>query len=426
MQLKNRLPNFLTEFSRPARLFLLATLLDGVIYSTWLLFFNFYILERGFSREFLGLVTSTTSAAALLLGIPLGMLSDRIGRKRAMILGMSLYILGAAVEVTAPARGLILGAAFVSGAGQSLFFLSQAPFMMKVSNPQNRTLLFSLNFGLITLAGAVGNMFAGQLPGVFTNLFGFGADSAQAYQAVLLASAAASTLTLIPLALIKEPQSTAERLGLPTLRTPIWHVLSRPVTLKLTLPNLLIGFGAASLIPYMNVFFNEKHAISDQRLGILFSLLSLTTGIGSIFSPRLEKLLRGKIAAVTATQAVSQIFLLLVGFSPRYSVAAAGFLVRGTLMNMAVPLFDAFSMEQVPEQDQGAVNSLRTITWQLGWTIGPFLSGIVQVRYGFAPLFISTAALYTLATLLTWIFFHKSDRPAPISLVPAVEAVQTE
>jgi predicted MFS family arabinose efflux permease len=203
-------------------------------------------------------------------------------------------------------------------------------------------------------------------------------------------------------------------------------VLTRPVTLKLTFPNLLIGFGAASLIPYMNVFFNEKHAISDQTLGILFSLLSLTTGIGSIFSPRLEKLLRGKIAAVTTTQAISQFFLLLVGFSPRYSLAALGFLVRGTLMNMAVPLFDAFSMEQVPEQDQGAVNSLRTISWQLGWTIGPFLSGIVQVRYGFAPLFISTAALYSIATLLTWIFFHKSETPAPISLVPAVEAVQAE
>lgn len=423
---KNRLPDFLNGFSRPARLFLLATLLDGVIYSTWLLFFNFYILERGFSREFLGLVTSTTSAAALLLGIPLGMLSDRIGRKRAMILGMSFYVLGAAVEVTAPARGLILGAAFVSGAGQSLFYLSQAPFMMKVSHAQNRTLLFSLNFGLITLAGAVGNMFAGQLPAVFANLLGFGAESAQAYQAVLLASAAASTLTLIPLALIKEPQTTAEMLGQSLPRTPIWRVLSRPVTLKLTFPNLLIGFGAASLIPYMNVFFNEKHAISDQTLGILFSLLSLTTGIGSIFSPRLEKLLRGKIAAVTATQAVSQIFLLFVGFSPRYSLAAVSFLIRGTLMNMAVPLFDAFSMEQVPEQEQGAVNSLRTITWQLGWTIGPFLSGIVQIHYGFTPLFISTAALYSIATLLTWIFFHKSEAPGPVDLLPTVEAIQAD
>ena len=79
--------------------------------------------------------------------------SDRIGRKRDAARN-DLYVVGAAIEVTVPTADEVWGAAFVSGAGQSLFYLSQAPFMMKVSNAQNRTLLFSLNFGLITLAGA--------------------------------------------------------------------------------------------------------------------------------------------------------------------------------------------------------------------------------------------------------------------------------
>jgi MFS family permease len=69
------------SFNRPA------TLINGIVFSIWWLFFNFYILELGFSREYLGLVTSATSAAALLLGIPLGVLSDRIGRKKAMVWG---------------------------------------------------------------------------------------------------------------------------------------------------------------------------------------------------------------------------------------------------------------------------------------------------------------------------------------------------
>ena len=84
-------------------------------------------------------------------------------------------------------------------------------------------------------------------------------------------------------------------------------------------------------------------------------------------------------------------------------------------------------MEQVPEQEQGTVNSLRTMAWQLGWTIGPFLSGIVQVRYGFAPLFVSTATLYTLATVLTWVFFHKGGTTVPYNPLPSVEgAVQID
>ena len=58
--------------SRPARLFLLGVILDGIVNSTWWLFFNFYILQRGFSREFLGLVNASTSTAGLLFSIPLG------------------------------------------------------------------------------------------------------------------------------------------------------------------------------------------------------------------------------------------------------------------------------------------------------------------------------------------------------------------
>ncbi len=150
------------SFGRPARLFLIATILDGAVYSVWWLFFNFYILGRGFDREFMGLVTTVPSVATLVLGLPLGMLSDRIGRKRAMMLGIGGYVVAIALEVTVLEPNLILLAAFLNGTASTFYFLSQAPFMMKASTPENRTLLFSMNFGLVTLSGVIGNLFAGQ------------------------------------------------------------------------------------------------------------------------------------------------------------------------------------------------------------------------------------------------------------------------
>jgi len=50
----------------------------------------------------------------------------------------------------------------------------------------------------------------------------------------------------------------------------------------------------------------------------------------------------------------------------------------------------------------------------VGWTIGPYLSGVVQARYGFAPLFISTAILYGIAIGLTWLFFRRAEE-TPVS-----------
>jgi MFS family permease len=407
------------SFGRPARLFLIATILDGAVYSVWWLFFNFYILERGFDREFMGLVTTAPSVAALVLGIPFGLLSDRLGRKRAMLLGVGVYVAAIAMEVTVLDPNLILLAAFLNGAGSTLYFLSQAPFMMKASTPENRTLLFSMNFGLITLSGAVGNLFAGQLPAFFGNLLGVPGDSAAAYQAVLLVAAALSSLTLIPLSLIRETQSATAYEQLPpvgedtatgkTKAPTLMHTLTREITLKLAFPNLLIGFGAAILMPYMNVFFRDKFAITDQTLGILFSLSSLLTGFGTLIGPRLAEGKGGKIRAVVFTQGISLVFLFVLGFSRILGLTVIAFLVRGTLMNMAVPLYGAFAMEQVGESEQATVNSVKELAWSVGWAVGPYISGVVQESYGFTPLFILTGVLYAAAILLTWLFFRKND-----------------
>jgi predicted MFS family arabinose efflux permease len=96
----------------------------------------------------------------------------------------------------------------------------------------------------------------------------------------------------------------------------------------------------------------------------------------------------------------------MVGFSPWPWLAVIGFLSRGALMNMVAPLFDAFALEQSHETEHGAVNSIRNLAWNVGWTVGPYISGLVQQRYGFSPLFVSTAILYGIGISLTWIFFR--------------------
>jgi MFS family permease len=409
-------------FKPSIRFFLISTFLaDGIAFNLWLLFFNFFILERGFSREFLGLVNSAPSIAALVLGLPLGFLSDRIGRKKAMMIGIGSYAIASVIEITTYSPGLILIAAFIGGAGHTLYFLSQAPFMANVTSTDNRTLLFSLNFGLVSLSGLFANLIGGQLPAFFGNAFGFPLASAQAYQAVLIISIFVSLCSLVPLAYIRETSFDRQDVEQGFLLSgfsetlkkngkALLGILSQPTSVKLALPNIFLGFGAALLIPYINVFLRDKFQISDQLLGLFFSLSALVTGVSVFLGPLLAKRSGGKIRAITITQGSSLFFLLMLGFSNQLTYAAIGFLARNALMNMAVPLFDAFAMEQIPQRSQGTVNSLRELSWQMGWAIGPYVSGVVQGAYGFSPLFIVTAVLYAFSTILIWIFFSGSEQ----------------
>jgi predicted MFS family arabinose efflux permease len=279
--------------------------------------------------------------------------------------------------------------------------------MMKTSDDRNRDILFSLSYGMFPLASTAGNFLAGYLPGLIKNWFGI-TSTALAYQGVLLFSVLSSFLVLVPIAFIHEPGSAVinEKKESAEPRPSIWRALIRPLTLKLAIPNLAIGLGAAILVPYFNVFFAERYRMSDAALGILFSVGSLLTGIACIIGPRLVGNLGGKVRTVVLGQGVSLLFLLLIGFSPWPWLAVIGFLVRGAMMNMVAPLFDAFALEQSHESEHGTVNSIRNLAWNVGWAVGPYISGVVQQRYGFSPLFVSTAVLYGIGISLTWIYFR--------------------
>jgi MFS family permease len=175
---------------------------------------------------------------------------------------------------------------------------------------------------------------------------------------------------------------------------------------------VLIGFGAALLIPYLNLYFKETHQVSDNALGVLYSLGSLTVGLATLVGPKLAETLGSKVRTVVVTQSLSIAFLLLLGFAPNVWLAGLAFLMRGALMNMSNPLYSSFAMEQTAEHERAAVNSVLTLMWQVGWAVGPYISGLVQAGYGFAPLFVTTASLYTVATALMWLFFRRAEGQA--------------
>ncbi len=401
----------ITLFQRNARLLLIAVFLDGIAVSGTMLFFNFFVLARGYSVDFLGLVNSVPAAVALVLGLPLGRLADRVGYRTGILAGFAVSYSAFAVALAAPSPGVLLAAMALQGAGSTLYYLSINPFLLKHSGMEERSMLFSVNVGLQSLAGAVGSLLVGQLPGWLSHALNLTPGSAVAYQVVLLFGLGIGALGLIPLALTRR---------LPALENPddknnIRRFSSRipeekQSTIRMAIPLLLIGFGAALLMPYMNVFFRGRFSTPDPLLGVLFSLSAVLTGSATMLAPWIAGRLGSKIRAVAFTQGASIVFLLLMGFSPVFSLTAGAFLVRAVLMNMSVPLYSTFCMERAPEGRQGAVSSVIQIAWQTGWAIGPFISGFVQGRWGFTPLFIATAIFYALAVTVIWRFFGSAEQ----------------
>ena len=412
-RLTNKIKSSLNEvrgYNRSIKLFLFVPILFGLYYAVKGLFFNFYILTMGMDRDFLGIANGMTPMATLILAFPIGILTDRIGRKRTAQIGMIVTAVFYLTFLSTQNEILILITLLFSGVGETMYMIAATPLLTRLTTQENRVAVFSLRSALYSISGVVGSFIGGQMPLWFDSLFGIQPESFASYRGILLSVFFLLLLTLIPISMIPKGDGEARKAVIENpVRGQVWKdlgsLLKKKVVWQLFLPNLAIGLGAALMVPYLNLFMREKFLASDQMLGVLFSIAALITGFGTLLSPWLARRMGGRIHALVFTQGTSLFFLLVLGFSPWLGIAVLGFWGRNAFMNMAQPLYNAFSMEQVSETEQGTLNSLLTLSWNTGWALMPMVSGVIQARYGFSPIFITTGILYALSTAMIWAFF---------------------
>ncbi|HEY76344.1 MAG TPA: MFS transporter [Thermoflexia bacterium] len=393
--------------SRNAKLFLLMGAFSGLGGGIFMLLLNLFVLARGSDIAFLGLLMSLMSLSALVLGLPMGILTDRIGRKQAMLLGSVVATGASLILVLSRADWPLLLAAVGWGAGNALFMATGPAFMAENATEEERPTLFSLQQGTAMLVGFAGSMVGGNLPSLFAALLGVHPESVTAYRATLLVAIGIMTVGLVPLLMIEE-QRTPFSAQMAQDAPSLWSLSLWRSVVPLLVPQLLIGLGAALLIPYLNVFFKQRFGVTDSLLGTIFAVSQLLMGLATLAAPMLAERW-GKIRTVVLTELASLPFLMALGFAPLLPLAIGAFWVRAMLMNMGGPLFTAFAMEQVPEERRGTVGAMMGLVWSIGQGIGPGISGLVQRSAGFTPLFLATGSTYLVGALMIQTLFGKKE-----------------
>ena len=355
-------------------------MITGAAMGVYRLLFNFYALSLGYDEALLGNLVTVSSLTALLAALPMGYLSDLIGRKASLVISGLLLSASIAVIVFWQGTFILYAMNVLFGLAQSLAAVTNAPFLMENSGEQERTYLFSFSMGLQMAMASVGNWIGGYLPTWVAQLRGVSATSSMAYAGALLVIALVLAIGVIPLFLLRQPVlQRTER----SVFAPLSYAAKQPVLLtKLILPMLITSIGAGMIMPFMNVFFRQVYHQPDPVIGTLFAWGSLAMGIGLLIAPPLAERM-GKIQLVVITQALSIPFLIILGFSPLFWMSALAYYVRLALMNMSSPVYQTFVMEHVEPSARATVASLVSMAWNFGWAFSPSISGWLQVNYGF-------------------------------------------
>jgi MFS family permease len=396
--------NQIQGYNRNIKLALLGTVFIQIGMGIFMVIYNFYIRELGFSEEVNGQIISMNSLATALILIPAGLLSDRIGRKKVMLFGGVLAGLVLIVRSITEVHSILILAAFFTGLAMAFVMVSGIPLLAENSTQSQRVHLFSIQAAIMTGSNVIGNVLGGTL----TDLFSIQFSEVHSIRFTLLIGAVIFLLGIIPISKLKEkPREKTKRMEKSHFKS---QAQNYKLVVLFAIPSLLIGFGAGLVIPYLNLYFSDRFAASTTTIGFIISLGQAATAIAIIIGPAVVKKV-GEVRAVVILQLLSLPFLLLTAYTEHLWLAAIGFLFRQALMNAGNPIQSSLMMSMVGDSVKGLANSVNQMVFNLGWALmGPVSTGIV-IKYGtywgYATVFTITASLYLIGSVYYYVVFSK-------------------
>jgi len=399
--------------SRNARLYLVATTLQGLGFGIWGVLFYLYLNlpEVGFEMNFISNVFTAGAIATGLVALPAGLLCERIGPKRALLIGLSANLINV-VQILVLQPPALLVASLASGLIGTVSWVASAPFMVENSKPEERTYLFSIDWTLMIIMGVIGSYMGGVLPDIFNNYLGLpvGIDgSAAGYRIALAISLALILAAAFPIFLVKEKQKAQRQrvMDLLSLR----NIRSPRTIVKFMIPTAIIGFGAGFIVPLFNVFFKKRFLATPDQIGLMSALSNITLGVGTLAAPALSRRL-SKAKSVALCEYLSMPFIMLTTLSPNLTMAATAYVARNSLMNMAGPIGTTLQMELVTENERATTNGLMVMSDNVPRAVTASISGAMMTGNDFVTPFLFTTVTYFVASSIYFYFFRNAEAQA--------------
>jgi len=409
----------INSFNSNIKMFILANILIQIGMGIFMVMYNLYIRGLGYSETVNGSVISINSLATALMLIPAGLLRDRFGRKRLIIIGTTLtaIVLFGRSIVTHEHPILMFG--FMAGTVWALAQVSGVPFLAENSKPSERMHLFSIHFAMVTVANVVGNLLGGTIADGLQALFDIGI--VESIRISLIVGASIFTISLIPLLKLKavpkvkvvEKQTDdVETSGLKVAEEAFEASFKKnfKMIVLFGLSSLMIGTGSGLVIPYLNLYFANRFDASNSYVGLVIALGSAMTAVAMLIGPVLVKKV-GKVRALVIFQFVSIPFLFITGFTNSLLIASIGFLLRQALMNAGNPITSAIAMDVVHDKYKGLANSVNQMVFNLGWAMMGLPAAWLVTTYGnywgYAFTFSITGCLYLIASTYFYFIFGR-------------------
>jgi MFS family permease len=397
----------LRMLSRDAWLLLATSALLGftVFGGIYTVLLNLYLLRLGYGARFIGLVNGIGLLTTGVFSLPIGVLSERVGKRRMLIASMGLAAIGfvalpCAEWAPAALRSLwLLATCFVGKLGITVFAVNGSPFLIAATSERERSHAFSLSFMLVAVGGFLGSLVASFVPGVFAALFRTSLQDPAPYGYTLMA-AGALFFAGIPLFAATRPsaQSSHQRVDQPRGKAPVALIA------VLSLVVLLLAVGESAASTFSNVYLDKGLSVATSRIGTLAALAQLLALPAALAMPLLaDRIGTGKTALFGSV--ARALCLLPMAFFAHWLAVGGGYIGVTVLASFARPASIAFQQACVRPRWRTAMSGATGMASGLGFAAAALGGGYLVAAVGYRGLFLAGTAVSLVGVLVFWACF---------------------
>ncbi|WP_018708134.1 MFS transporter [Siminovitchia fordii] len=360
----------------------------------------FYAEEMGASPAELGLLMAVYSLMQLLFAPMWGRISDRIGRKPVMMIGIFGLAISFFMMALSSALWMLFAARIIGGFLSSANMPTVMAYVADITSDEDR----GKGMGIIGAAVGMGFIFGPAIGGIF---------SKTSLNMPFYLAGFSSLLTFIfVLLLLKESLPPEERGEQKAKKIPLHKVLRGPITVLYAL-QLFTSLSLAGLEATFAYFAAKKAGLGTVQLGYLFMIMGLAGAIvqGGLVGRMTKKY--GEGAVIQAGIVVSAIGFGLILLVNNFTTAAVFLTIFGIGNGVIRPSVSAL-LTKTSAAGHGSTTGLLSSFDSLGRIIGPPLGGwLFSISIGFP--YISGLVISILTFLMYQLYKSRSKKVHSIS-----------
>ena len=400
-----------------------------------------YLALQGFTALTLGVLFFAVAIFAALLSSGMGLLSDRVGRKKFLVaVPLLAAAAGAVFAVTTWAPALFVMAvvgSFGRGAGAGAGAVGpyqpvESAMVVEVTPAVHRNDAFGrLAFGS-SLGALVGSLAALLADGHHDP----GAPALAAFRAGFLAAAVlAAVAGLVALALhepdpagryreagaVGRPEApetagvTAPAASGPAgdggVRGPDRRVRfphrSRWLLYRLWVTNGVNGLAIGMFGPFVTYWLFRRYGVGVGEIGILYAVINVATMPSTLSAAGLARRF-GLVRTVTVVRFAQAVLIVPMVLAPTFALAGAIYLLRMVAQRIGLPLRQSYVLAMADPGERASVAALSNLPSQAAMAASPVLSGYLFDSVSLELPFEIAAVLQLVNTALFWGFFHRA------------------